>query len=234
MTQTLTVLNAEIKTANVEIKAIMVNHKQVTLSVFRQVQRESLIDEDCNTFNGIPWGTVNYFWPGNEKFSDGELYLHVLWQKGNELRRDLVRRHKQDYMLKSLISLKSNHMRFFKNCPYGLVALADLSCRYLDELDYPYLCVDKNAWRNVVEYDPEFFIPKQPIMPYYSELEKDKESYMNKMKSWRSEINQYAVQQRPILIKEAQDAYDNYKKYIDEYNSLISEIALKPQLFIAI
>lgn len=42
----LTVKNAEIKTAAVEIKALKIGGKQVTMAVVRQIQRERLIDAE--------------------------------------------------------------------------------------------------------------------------------------------------------------------------------------------
>jgi hypothetical protein len=78
----LTVHNAEIKTATVEIKSLTVSGKQVTLAVFRQLIEAELVDYDGN-FAGLPWGTVNYH-PGK---CDDKTHRHVVWQQGDELRR---------------------------------------------------------------------------------------------------------------------------------------------------
>lgn len=78
--------DAQIKTAAVEIKTLTISGKQVTLSVFRQIEEENIIDEETMKFNGIPWGQVNYFW--KEEYQDYK--LHILWQKGNELRRCIL------------------------------------------------------------------------------------------------------------------------------------------------
>lgn len=82
----LTVYNAQISTATVEIKTLTVTGKQVTLAVFRQLLDEPLIAED-GALNGVPWGTVNYH---PDKCGDGGQHLHVVWQKGDELRRSRV------------------------------------------------------------------------------------------------------------------------------------------------
>ena len=73
---------AVLKTASVEVKALTLNGKQVTLSVFRQLQEEVIIDPDTALLRGVPWGKVNYFW--GECSPD---HLHIVWQQGNELRR---------------------------------------------------------------------------------------------------------------------------------------------------
>jgi hypothetical protein len=51
----LTVHTAAITTVSVEIKTLTVSGKQVTLSVFRQLQEQALILRD-GTFAGQPWG----------------------------------------------------------------------------------------------------------------------------------------------------------------------------------
>lgn len=88
MTKTpLTVHNAEIRTATVEIKTLTVSGKQVTLAVFRQLPRRPLIAKD-KTLNGEPWGIVNYH--PDKACARRDRHLHVVWQDGPELCRDEV------------------------------------------------------------------------------------------------------------------------------------------------
>jgi hypothetical protein len=74
---------ATVKTAAVEVKTLTISGKQVTLAMFRQFLKEPLLDERSGDLLGVPWGTVNYFWGG---CTEGN-HLHVVWQKGLELRR---------------------------------------------------------------------------------------------------------------------------------------------------
>ena len=100
MTAQLTVHNAQITTAKVEIKTLTISGKQVTLAVFRQLIEEPVIADD-GTLNGVPWGTVNYHpaktCRAEEHAGEREHYdylgshLHVVWQKGTGLRRSTVR-----------------------------------------------------------------------------------------------------------------------------------------------
>jgi hypothetical protein len=83
--QTVYTHEAKVKTCSVEIKALAIRGKQVTLSVFRQLQEGCLVNHETGALNGQPWGKVNYFW-GDCKPN----HLHVVWQKGDELRRDCV------------------------------------------------------------------------------------------------------------------------------------------------
>lgn len=84
MSKILTTHNAQITTAAVEVKTLTISGKQVTLSVFRQLLPEDLISAE-GTFTGVPWGRVNYHpW----KCENSMEHLHIVWQKGDELRRD--------------------------------------------------------------------------------------------------------------------------------------------------
>lgn len=86
MAKQLTTQNATITTAAVEVKTLTISGKQVTLAVFRQLKRQPLIADD-GTFNGEPWGIVNYH---ADKCADEHEHWHVVWQHGNELRRDSI------------------------------------------------------------------------------------------------------------------------------------------------
>lgn len=83
MSKVLTVHNAELTTAAVEINTMKVSGKQVTLATFRQLQEEPVVDQGGNLC-GLPWGTVNYH---PDRCADSDEHLHVVWQKGDELRR---------------------------------------------------------------------------------------------------------------------------------------------------
>ncbi len=93
----LTVQNVEVSTAAVEVKTIQVSRKQMTLSMFRQLIDERLIG-DGQAFRGNPWGCVNYHhecgyrtWHQDwcDDFRHGR-HLHVVWQKGSDLRKATV------------------------------------------------------------------------------------------------------------------------------------------------
>lgn len=87
----LAVRDAQVKTASVEVKSLTISGKQVTLAVFRQLEEEPLIGE-LGEFLGLPWGRVNYHpdkCGSNRDGGDG--HIHVVWQKGEELRRAYVK-----------------------------------------------------------------------------------------------------------------------------------------------
>jgi hypothetical protein len=82
MGKQLTVHNATINTAAVEVKTLTISGKQVTLAVFRQLREEQLIAKD-GTLNGQPWGYVNY----HPDKCDEPGHRHYVWQRGDELLR---------------------------------------------------------------------------------------------------------------------------------------------------
>lgn len=86
MPKQLTTQNATITTATIQVRAITIGARQVTLSVFRQLLEEPLIADD-GTLNGVPWGTVNYH---PDKCGDHARHWHIVWQHGQELRRGRV------------------------------------------------------------------------------------------------------------------------------------------------
>jgi hypothetical protein len=91
----LTVHNAEIHTATVKIQTLTVSGKQVTLAVFRQLQQSDLLTLNDGTFQGLPWGMVNYC-PGDCTFRLSpikEAHEHFIWQEGFELRRCAIPTH---------------------------------------------------------------------------------------------------------------------------------------------
>ena len=87
------VSHAELHTATVELKMITVDQRQMTLSVFRQIPQQPIIDGKTFKLNGVPWGWVNYFWP-EIKFPYSPVVLgkkvQVVWQKGTALYRAVV------------------------------------------------------------------------------------------------------------------------------------------------
>jgi hypothetical protein len=79
---------ATIQTASVQIKALTIRKKQVTLSTFRQLDVQEIIDLQNLEMRGLPWGRINYHSDKCEKTPND--HYHILWQKDNNLFRDKV------------------------------------------------------------------------------------------------------------------------------------------------
>lgn len=93
----ITINDVQIKELTVEIKSLTVGRKQLTLSLMRQFIDESIINEQEMLLKGVPWGFINYFW-GEGKNKTPEHYLHLIWQKGSELRRCIIPKKYNSYI----------------------------------------------------------------------------------------------------------------------------------------
>ncbi|MFH9768460.1 hypothetical protein ACH4N4_19475 [Streptomyces microflavus] len=87
MSRQLTTQNATITTASIQVQALTIGKKQVTLAVFRQLEDANIINTLDAGLAGEPWGRVNYH---PDKCADDKEHLHVVWEKDGELRRATV------------------------------------------------------------------------------------------------------------------------------------------------
>jgi len=88
MTKILNAENAQIITATVTVRALTIERRQVTLSVFRQLLQEEIVDFEVMRLKGVGWGHVRYLIE-----SPPDKAIHLVWQKGQELRRCIVERY---------------------------------------------------------------------------------------------------------------------------------------------
>jgi len=86
MSKVINVDQVKLSKVSVDIQVIRVGSKQMTLAVFEQLVRESLIDWETLQLRGIPWGWVNR----HNKECGTTNHLHIIWQAGNHLLRDDV------------------------------------------------------------------------------------------------------------------------------------------------
>lgn len=54
------------RSAGITIRMLTLAGRRVTVSVFRQIEEEPIIDSRTLTLRGVPWGHVNYHWGGYE------------------------------------------------------------------------------------------------------------------------------------------------------------------------
>lgn len=84
----LDVQTAEIATVQAEVRCLTVSGKQVTLAVFRQLEESPLLTGSWD-LQGPAWGRVNYH---PDRCTDEREHMHVVWQRGDELRRSRIDR----------------------------------------------------------------------------------------------------------------------------------------------
>ena len=102
MTDQLTIPGAAETALRVELTTLTVEGRRLTRAVYTQLREEPLIGDD-GTLNGKPWGYVNEHLKGGVcgRFRGLDAHgrfdhtidrghRHVIWQRGDELLRDLV------------------------------------------------------------------------------------------------------------------------------------------------
>jgi len=109
----ITTEDVSINTATIEVKVMKIGNRQVTLAVFRQLRTESIIDHKTGALRGIPWGKVNYH-VGCEIAGAGTSHIHIVWQKGGELRRCYVVHPQMSFTDEYLATLEGmKHMQVY-------------------------------------------------------------------------------------------------------------------------
>lgn len=231
---------ASINTAAVAIKTLVINGKQMTLSVFRQVEHEDIIVETDGlpVLRAEPWGKVNYFW-GDMPDSA----VHVLWVNNGELRRSLSRRW-QDYSAKRLYDSASAKPLQFDDYSFSARAGGDFK-DYLQK--HGGACdVQPFVWD-----EPEPQRPPEPSQePVYDgngrrdyfarlsldrpELQEWSSAYSDwqarKLAAWREYQRQKVTAARDILAP----MRSREVRYAEAHNLLFARLQALPQLFIAV
>jgi hypothetical protein len=212
MSQIINIHDARLRTVQVGVKAITISDKQVTQSVFRQLWDEPLITED-GTLAGLGWGIVNYH---PDKCVADEPHWHVVWQKGDELRRAVV----------------------FQTPSFG-----ELYCRELDDYinarirdvvlgkDSNIPILKDGAWKTVFNYSDKIAaiaIPSDWANHYLSEYTR----YQEKQEIYDCELLDLPSQEECWQAVKAALASELARR--ERWRKTTTEIASLPQLFIAV
>lgn len=183
------VQEANINTINVEVKSLTINGKQVTLAVFRQLQEELLVSSEL-TLLGTPWGKVNYH---PDKCSDTKEHIHIVWQKGSELRRSSLSQRIEGQHYRAENSIEHNLRNNFDNYLYAL-------------------CLEDSLRINI--HKSEVF--KEPFLKKY------KHEYLPKYVREFSETNSELVNRENELAKMQKELLDvitkNGKDFLEQEN----------------
>lgn len=245
MTKILNAENAQIITATVTVRALTIERRQVTLSVFRQLIEEHIVDFDVMRLRGVGWGHVRYL---IEKPPDRA--IHLVWQKGNELRRCIVERY-QDRRTKSYkyqwdeaIILKDSS----KRDPNGILKQA-----FFPAVSYSGWSWKKPPLGRFYQKTPDLKLerPKRPEGPGYNEPAYLKwikspeylayEQRCNDYQQVLAEHEKFRVEDRETQqtayreeIRDLlQQEYDDHCAWCDQYEALVAPLFDLPQLFIA-
>ena len=84
---TLNTNQATVTETSVSVQVVKIGKRQLTQRVFKQIQREEIINHKTCSLKGTAWGYVNYFW--NTEYH--AFSKHILWVNDKEeLRRSYV------------------------------------------------------------------------------------------------------------------------------------------------
>lgn len=194
---------ASISTATVEVKTLTIKGRQLTLSVFRQIVREPIIVESADGVKlaGQPWGRVQYHpAPCDNK---GDTHLHVIWQKGGELRRACV-----DPVKKAVFAHGTDYSTYGKSLPdYGGGWVAWL-CRWMIATGF-----SGTAHTQTAAY--EAVLRLNAIHRYAEDLRR----YRNRLTTWEPHPPQNQVDYWKGIGSEFPQSLDEAKAALDRHLS---------------
>lgn len=234
MSKVITIKEANISTLSVELKAIHINAKQMTLSVFRQIQEEDLIDDQFHLL-GVPWGNVNYFWDKSPQLNS--TVLHVVWQKGKELRRwrftDIRERFNEHYRASSKLYTLSEINHHFFGKEYRELSIIDNfisgKTTYEIKIEGEYHPV---AIKNPSHYEKngqfEILYP-HAVHDYEKNKNEERElKYIEAKRLLARDIKRKAELEPVFAAQQAEAAV-----YIENWRKTYQQLAALPQLYIA-
>ena len=197
--------NAQIKTAAIEIKALTVSGKQVTQSVFKQLQEDCCIDFDSVTLKGLVWGHVNFQVDRSE--------LNIVWQLGKELKRGILQKQIKYF------SQDDYHYFFNKKLFLNDIFLYIDLFRIQDRLKY-----GTNDYKDGLYSDT--------LSSIKSEMGREwiKEEKLLQLKNHFAERIE-KLKEAEINISNQINVINNK---INKYNKLLESLSDVPQLFIAV
>jgi hypothetical protein len=220
---------SDVKTASltVEIKSLHVGTKQMTLSVFRQIHEEDLLDKDFKLL-GKPWGLINYWWDKCPQWNPS--CIHVIWQKGNELRRFRRSNIRESIKHSDVSEPYSHHEGMIKNNIIG---------KLHGEMEKINIFLDGGSITiNAEEIKSPKYYEKDGVYeaPYSTNIDEWKEkrnserekSYKKSLEIFqRCELKKKELQ--PLLEAKISEA----NLYLDNWRKSYAELAALPQLYIA-
>jgi hypothetical protein len=248
----LTVHNAEIRTATVEIRTLTISGKQVTMAVFRQLQEERLVDHD-GSFIGLPWGTVNYH-PDKSCTSseDNRPHVHVVWQKGTDLRRCCFRKpHFEPWFSPPsllnwydifLVEAPERAVAYYKNGEIVLPAdnlncYAQPSRDSLTRLLVQSLMEEASAYEYLNDTEPPNADTSEWIRSQYENTVKRHNAAVSAVTQFRGELGDVVAKRGwslQELIEQTRGEMAAELRRRDRHRDRWAEVLSLPQLFIAV
>jgi CRISPR/Cas system-associated endonuclease Cas1 len=220
----ITTHEASIKTATVEVKALTISGKQVTLSVFRQLQNEELIGYFSGQLKGVPWGRVNYN-PGD--CVEDVPHIHVVWQQGSELRRSCVR-------VKSRVPYTLKDAKADAECRYLAQAVLEGKITELSEHHRSLMDSDESL-KAVISWYLNSLKEKQRLLSYIPSASNDSrlKSQESTIEGRREKLREYTCE-RPYQEGSIEQTERAIAEFENNWKQSYAAVASTEQLFIAV
>lgn len=207
MARAITALNSAISTVSVSVNVLMIERKQVTLAVFRQIIEEEIFDWSAMALRGVAWGYVRYLIDvGHEEA------INLVWQRRNELRRCIVRRRVHD-IYKQEFREALEHPIIAGNPHYSLEA------------------IEVRPWEEARVFPRRICVPWGQMRVSQQPLLKVPELSPGDHNSMRKELisayTEKVLGEATLLCNALAEQYEAYEKMVEPLFDL-------PQLFIAV
>jgi hypothetical protein len=214
--------DVQLKTLKVEVAALTVSGKQMTLSTFRQLPERDIWRYDPLTgspfaLRGIPWGRVLYFW-GDQGRANGQ--FHLVWQDEELLYRMYVMPKCTREWLSDVMNIRRPDAEY-----YETQSLTEA----LEKTD-----------RDVANYTRQVQSARENAAQARDMNATDKEWYDDRLvhyeTQWRKHLDSLEWQRAVMAAWEQQcDRRQQLRLFArDRYVETIDRLLALPQLFIAI
>jgi hypothetical protein len=241
----LTAHEATVQTAQVEIRVMKVGKKQVTMGLFRQLPLRPITTCPGTLFEGEPWGHVNYWWDGDgrhlSEYTDKPITataLHVVWQLGDVLYRDVVYaepRHEylwhyeqiEEQAVTAVFLLLVGQASAWERIPGGRRARCRLTC---GPQQYTFPVPERTDITEAASklWQARCRTPEMQPMYAYQDTQA-RETYHALLQEW-----QLTTRSLPEAWAAFEAARSDKQYYIDEWAEQWASLCRLPQLFIAV
>jgi hypothetical protein len=175
--------------------------------------------------------------------------LHVLWQKGTELRRSLV--HKLNFRLHDAYTLfKDQNLKPYKSKVPYLDLVANIGEGYPIDSDDDHSRVGENTegilfyadmpgWQYLTgsrQWGPMawFPFPPKPMPPTEPSEPHELERYKRDFPLWQERVKFMIAMCRETRARRIDEIYAQHVAYVQKHNELVEALAQTEQLFIAL
>jgi len=205
----------EIPQAIVSVATVTVNSKRLTKSLFRQVVTEPIYEWDNEVLKGSGIGWVN-----DQIESGPEKTIHLLWQRGGNLRRCYVDRTANYWRVDNRETFLDDVIR--KSTDYGGLIRVSI---------HGYLRTPTGRWRPHVDSDPiDFDLPRESFA--YRATDDEMNMWRQRHDERKQKIEAAASRHIAEFKARFVQLIDRWERAYDRYEAAVSPLFKLPQLYL--